>query len=214
MTKVALLGDSIFDNAAYVGAGGRDVVTHLGALLPDDWSAELLARDGDRVDNVATQLRRASSDATHLVASAGGNDALDCLGVFDEPAATVGAALLRLGGIQVGFQSRYAAMLKALLATNRPVAACTVYYPRFPDAQIQAAAVAALAIFNDAIVVECCRAGVAVIDLRLICDQAADYANPIEPSDAGGRKIARAVAGTLGASGGGDDVTRTALVRL
>jgi hypothetical protein len=33
-----------------------------------------------------------------------------------------------------------------------------------------------------------------LFDLRLICDAEADYANPLEPSVAGGAKIAAAIA--------------------
>jgi hypothetical protein len=33
-----------------------------------------------------------------------------------------------------------------------------------------------------------------ILDLRLICHEPADYANPIEPSGQGGAKIARALA--------------------
>ena len=36
MSQVVLLGDSIFDNAAYV-SGGPDVVAQLGELLPAGW---------------------------------------------------------------------------------------------------------------------------------------------------------------------------------
>src|SRR5919198_237854 len=45
MGHVVLLGDSIFDNAAYVG-GGPDVVRQLRAVLPSDWRATLNALDG------------------------------------------------------------------------------------------------------------------------------------------------------------------------
>ena len=45
MAHLCLLGDSIFDNAAYVG-GGPDVVTQLRAALPTGWKATLLAVDG------------------------------------------------------------------------------------------------------------------------------------------------------------------------
>jgi hypothetical protein len=38
-----------------------------------------------------------------------------------------------------------------------------------------------------------------VVDLRLVCGEPADYANPIEPSGRGGLKIARAVARAAGA---------------
>jgi hypothetical protein len=38
------------------------------------------------------------------------------------------------------------------------------------------------------------------IDLRLVCTEPADYANPIEPSGRGGLKIAGAIARSLGLS--------------
>ena len=41
MKHIALLGDSIFDNAAYVN-GGPDVIRQLTAILPTDFKATLL----------------------------------------------------------------------------------------------------------------------------------------------------------------------------
>src|SRR5688500_14337329 len=52
---VVLLGDSIFDNGAYV-SGGPDVVAHLRAMLPRGWEATLLAVDGAVIDDVFRQL--------------------------------------------------------------------------------------------------------------------------------------------------------------
>ena len=49
----------------------------------------------------------------------------------------------------------------------------------------------------------------ALVDLRLVCTEAADYANPIEPSTAGGAKIARAVAALVDPA---DDVPRSRVV--
>ncbi|WP_287076407.1 hypothetical protein [Mesorhizobium sp.] len=57
--KVVLLGDSVFDNRAYV-AGGTDVLAHLARQLPTEWSAELLAVDGSVMADVRQQLERAS----------------------------------------------------------------------------------------------------------------------------------------------------------
>jgi len=51
-----------------------------------------------------------------------------------------------------------------------------------------------LSLFNDSITRAAFSSGTPVIDLRLICSEDADYANPIEPSSQGGRKIARAIA--------------------
>ena len=75
MRHVVLLGDSIFDNGTYV-PGEDAVIDQLRAELPNDWEATLLARDGDVVADVATQLMELPDSATDLVVSVGGNDAL------------------------------------------------------------------------------------------------------------------------------------------
>ena len=54
--------------------------------------------------------------------------------------------------------------------------------------------VTALTVFNDCITREAFARGLPLIDLRLLCDQKEDYANPIEPSVRGGEKIAAAIA--------------------
>jgi hypothetical protein len=48
---VVLLGDSIFDNGAYV-PGDPDVVTQLRGILPDGWKASLWAIDGAIISDV------------------------------------------------------------------------------------------------------------------------------------------------------------------
>jgi hypothetical protein len=59
---------------------------------------------------------------------------------------------------------------------------------------LQKVAVAALTVFNDSIVRAAFARGLPLLDLRLICTEARDYANPIEPSARGGEKIARTIA--------------------
>jgi hypothetical protein len=49
-----------------------------------------------------------------------------------------------------------------------------------------------------------------VIELRLVCSEPEDYANPIEPSVQGGAKIARAIARAVGANG--TDGPRTEII--
>ena len=55
-------------------------------------------------------------------------------------------------------------------------------------------AAAGLALFNDVITREAFGRGLPLVDLRLVCGEDADYANPIEPSARGGAKIAGAIA--------------------
>ncbi len=65
MAHVVLLGDSVFDNEAYV-AGGPDVVRQLRHALPTGSKATLCATDGATASGVSRQLQRMPGDATHL----------------------------------------------------------------------------------------------------------------------------------------------------
>jgi lysophospholipase L1-like esterase len=187
-----LLGDSIFDNGAYV-SGGPDVVAQLRSRLPQGWSASLLAVDGAVASDVACQLTRVPVEATHLVVSAGGNDALGASGILAEKASSVSSAVHRLAEARDRFCKAYENMLKAVLERQLPTALCTIYDANYPEPQAKVIT-AALTLFNDVITRSAFRRGLPLIDLRLICDRADDYANPIEPSEKGGDKIARAIA--------------------
>ncbi|HLM02524.1 MAG TPA: SGNH/GDSL hydrolase family protein [Pyrinomonadaceae bacterium] len=190
MPHIVLLGDSIFDNKAYVGSE-PDVITHLRRRLPAaDWQATLKAVDGSVVENVDAQLSRIPDDATHLVVSVGGNNALMNADVLQLKAGSAAEVLNVLANRAGDFESQYSRMLANILRRALPTVVSTVYYPNFPEPLIQKIATTALTIFNDAILRQAILAGVPVLDLRLICNEASDYANPIEPSGKGGGKIA------------------------
>jgi lysophospholipase L1-like esterase len=192
MKHLVLLGDSIFDNASYVN-GGADVVTHLKRSLPDGWKATLLARDGSVTGDVKRQLAQLPADATHLIVSAGGNDALGNAQILQCRARTIAEALAQLADMQTQFDRDYRAMLRAALACEKPAAVCTVYEPVYPDPAHQRVVVTALSLFNDVIIRAATEFGVPVLELRLVCTSPAHFANPIEPSVAGGQRIARAI---------------------
>jgi hypothetical protein len=84
-------------------------------------------------------------------------------------------------------------MLDLVMSYRLPTAICTIYDARFPDPEEQRQVVAALSVFNDVITREAFSRRLALIDLRLICCEHDDYANPIEPSAKGGDKIAAAI---------------------
>ncbi len=197
MPHVVLLGDSIFDNGAYVRAGEPDVIHQLRERLPDGWRATLLAVDGDVTASVHRQLAGLPADATHLVISVGGNDALGNLGALSEPVHTVAEALARFGALRDQFEKTYRRMLDAVLARNLPTALCTVYNGSSPDALFQRVATVGAALWDDVILRNAAERGLPVLELRLICADPADYANPIEPSARGGAKIAAAIAALL-----------------
>jgi hypothetical protein len=196
MGHVVLLGDSIFDNAAYV-AGGPDVVRQLRGRLPQGWRASLNAVDGSVIAGVERQLRQLPRDASHLVLSVGGNDALREAGVLEERAGSVAEALEKLSEIGEDFGRQYEAMLTDVLRLSLPTAVCTIYDARFPDPRRRRLAATALTILNDRITRAAFARGLPVIDLRLVCADDEDFANPIEPSVTGGEKIAASIAALL-----------------
>jgi hypothetical protein len=192
MNHIVLLGDSVFDNKAYVN-GGLDVIAHIRRQIPAEWKASLRAVDGSLVENVRMQALGLPGDATHLVISAGGNDAILNAGILQQKVASSAEVLDKLADIAGEFEYRYREMLQGVIGLKKSVAVCTIYYPRIPEPFTQKIAVAALATFNDVIIRHAFLAGVPLIDLRLVCDEDSDYANEIEPSEKGGGKIANAI---------------------
>ena len=188
---VVLLGDSIFDNGRYV-PGKPDVIQQLGAEFGERARTTLLARDGATSVAVAAQLQRLPADATHLVVSVGGNDALRHRDLLHQPMQNSADLLAELARIHAAFRADYAQMLAAVLARGKPTVVCTVYDSNFEAAQKPLADVA-LSVFNDAILRCAGEAGVPVLDLRRIFRARADYANAIEPSVTGGAKMVQAI---------------------
>jgi lysophospholipase L1-like esterase len=193
MGHIVLLGDSIFDNGAYVRPGEPAVVAQVQAKLPGGWKATLCAVDGAVTAGVWQQLSRLPSDATHLIISAGGNDALRNSGMLREPARSVAEVMTRLADVRDEFARNYRDMLDAILERHLPTALCTIYDARFPAPEEQRLVVTALSIFNDVIMREAFARRLHLVDLRLICNEPDDYANPIEPSAKGGDKIAAVI---------------------
>jgi hypothetical protein len=195
MNHLVLLGDSIFDNRAYV-AGGPAVIDQVKQRVPHDWQATLLAVDGDTAADVLQQLKQLPQNATYLVLSVGGNDALNTLQHLGRPAENVIGALAELSGLLATFRHSYRSVLTELLALNRPVMVCTVYdaVPGLTDTLK-----VALGMFNDVILREAIRFGLPVLDLRMICTGTSDYSqmSPIEPSSQGGAKLAEKLVATV-----------------
>ena len=121
MTHVALLGDSVIDNKAYVG-DAPDVAQQLRLIAPKEWKVSKQAVDGAVVSGVLRQLSNVPVDATHVVISAGGNDALHYSGVLDAPASSVSDALLRLAKIQDEYRAGYSRMLDMAQRLRLPTA--------------------------------------------------------------------------------------------
>lgn len=193
---VCLLGDSIFDNKSYVG-DQPDVIAQVSDALPAHWKSSLLAVDGATTQDIARQTQRLPDDASHLILSIGGNDALRRANVLSAPARTTGDALTKLFEVVREFEVLYRAAVEACLSPGLPLVVCTIYNGNFPDRNYQRQVMVALAVFNDVIIQSAAERGLNVIELRQICKKPEDYANPIEPSSIGGAKIARTIASVV-----------------
>jgi hypothetical protein len=189
MTHIVLLGDSIFDNKAYVGTE-PDVVSHLRGMIPTGWQATLKAVDGNVAEDVSRQLPGIPPDSAHLFISAGGNNAIMNADILSLQANSAAEIFNALADRISDFEFHYREMLKTVLSKNLPTAVCTIYYPNFPEPFMQKIAATALSAFNDVIIRQAVLAKIPILDLRLICNEKSDYANEIEPSGSGGRKIA------------------------
>ncbi len=192
MKHVVLLGDSILDNAAYTD-GAPDVAAQLHKLMLSVDHVTLLATDGHMTVDIGHQLKKLPADATHLVLSIGGNDALLHSDFLMEEASSVAEVLLQARALADAFGLAHCEVLKTLLKTELPLAVCTIYDCNFADPQTAQLVGTALSLFNEAIVRNSVECGLPVIDLRLVCAEAEDYANEIEPSVRGGQKIAGAI---------------------
>lgn len=207
---LALLGDSIFDNHRYT-IGGPDVIAQVRQCIPANWQATLLAIDGATTFDVLAQVKHLPADATHLVLSVGGNDAItnaDVLRMYVKWSADV---FDRLAEIAQKFEADYRCTVEACRRCHLPLLICTIYNGWFPDPEYQRRISTALTIFNDVILRVGFELGLPVIDLRAICNSQRDYANPIEPSSFGGAKIAETIVRLVTNPGSGESGARVFL---
>ncbi len=204
---IVLVGDSIFDNAVYVGEN-EAVPDHLKQLLPGKVKSTLLAVDGSISKEVPNQLKNIPHDTTHIFISTGGNDALAAKSVIDgdfmlpeflsnkDPVKEIdayGNFIDLLALLQQEFKNNYKKAITSAIATGKPVTVCTIY-DSVPGLEPRHRA--ALSLFNDVIITEAVRNNISIIDLRMVCNESADYSevSPIEPSSQGGHKIAEIIA--------------------
>lgn len=190
MARVALLGDSVFDNGEYLEREEDSVPNQLSEVLGEGYRVDVPATDGHFVKDVPSQLDEVLDSVTHLVLSIGGDDALQFFSVldgFEQETETIGTALQDLAGLCEQFELEYRRMLDQVLELGRPTILCTIYEGDFPE--IQTMINTGLPILNDVILSVASDHGLPVIDLNHLCDRTADYATSIEPSPQGGEKI-------------------------
>jgi hypothetical protein len=123
---VVLLGDSVFDNAAYLD-GEPDVIAQVKQLLPSSWHTTLLAVDGSVIEDIPEQLAAMPDDVSHAVLSVGGNNVLVNLDVMNVRVRNTTESLARLRERVSPFEAAYRRMLTRLLGRVRATAVCTIY---------------------------------------------------------------------------------------
>ena len=192
--NIVLLGDSIFDNASYVG----DYESVSDLIKRSDLNADvcLLAVDGDVTTDVYKQLERFPQSSDYVFVSCGGNDALRSISILEEKASNVGSALDILYKAKEGFRLNYVGMLEAILKKHEKVAVCTIY-SKVPG--LSQSACTALALFNEVILEELTTRNLPIIDLRVVFNNEQDYStvSPIEPSKLGGEKIVTRISNVI-----------------
>ena len=190
---LALLGDSILDNASYTRPA-PDTTHHLGLILGGSWTVERLARDGATIADVRFQLAELPARPDCIVLSIGGNDAVDHIDLLDRPASSAAEVLDELARIADDFADAYRELATIVLARTTRLVLCTIYEPPLSDPQLARLARVPLGLLNDRIVQVASRLGVEVLDLRTVCTEPADFVKQIEPSARGAQKIATAIA--------------------
>lgn len=194
--RVCLLGDSVFDNGRYT-AGGPNVGAQVGHALPQGWRVQSLAVDGAVTANIPAQLQRLPADASQLVLSVGGNDAMRQFDLLSHPVESMGQGLAMMSRIAEDFEGDYRKTVDACLKTGLPLTVCTIYNGNFPGPDNRRQVRIAVAAFNDAILRTAIDRKLTVIDLRQVCNRPEHFATAIEPSSAGGERIAQTIAGVL-----------------
>jgi lysophospholipase L1-like esterase len=217
--RLALLGDSTFDNGNWVAPGAPALIDQVRILLgcgeagdeTDSNAAILLARDGALVAALDSQAKDVPLDTTHVVVSVGGNDALSAVKLLSPQQKRSGetgsetdvvGSLWRFSRLfEREFEEQVESVrdiLRRRCGPNAPkIIVCSVYNPCFAPFEVttvsQAAANAGAALIFDAVLRVCTRAELPLLDWRRVMTDVADFANPIEPSSVGGLKMAREI---------------------
>lgn len=197
MRRIALIGDSIFDNAIYVERN-QSVYDILSREFGSSGNVDLLAIDGSITEQVIDQITGLKPDTTHIFVSSGGNDALRVRFILCEVHHTDDNDLVLPGIMYLleKFRNDYWRLMSMLKRFSCPVTVCTIY-DKVPGLTVREKT--ALSLFNSIILEEAMTAGFDVLDLRFLCPDPGDYSSisPIEPSETGGEKIAGAIKGLV-----------------
>lgn len=187
---VVLLGDALLE--AYISID-KTPGEFEDALLPgtrNQWKISVVS---------AAEVERAGSalalpkDATHAIVFIEGNHAIEQSGLLHNPRDARGRTLEQLALAADEFERTLKQLIQVAQAARLVIMVCTMFTPNYKDPVRQRTACAALAVFNDRVTKRAAEARVALIDLRLICNEPEDYDKPAQLSQSGLQKAANVI---------------------
>ena len=187
---VVLLGDALLE--AYV-AIDKTPGKFEDALVPgtrNQWKISVVSAAEVERAGPALVLPRG---ATHAIIFIEGNYAIEQSGLLHGRPDAHGQTLGQLSLAADEFERTLARLIHVAQAARLVIMVCTMFQPNYKDPVRQRTACAALAVFNDRVTKRAAEARVALIDLRLICNEPEDYDNPTRLSKGGLQKAANVV---------------------
>ena len=187
---VVLLGDALLE--AYSSIDQRPGKFEE-AVLPgtrDQWKLSVISVAEVERAGPSLALPR---DATHAMIFIEGNHAIEQSGLLDSRPDTFGQTLEQLALAADEFETTLERLIHVAQAARLVIMVCTMFQPNYKDPVRQRTACAALAVFNDRVTKRAAEARVALIDLRLICNDPGDYDKPTLLSRSGVQKVANVI---------------------
>ena len=187
---VVLLGDALLDAYSSIDKTPGKFEDDLLPGTRDQWKISVVS---------AAEVERAGSslvlprDATHAIIFIEGNHAIEQSGLLHGRPEACGQTLEQLSLAADEFERTLGRLIHVAQAAQLVIMVCTMFHPNYKDALRQRAACAALAVFNDRVTKRAAEARVALIDLRLICNESGDYDKPTQLSQSGLQKAANVI---------------------
>lgn len=189
---IVLLGDSILDNAPYVGVSPAVSDQLSTAVANRKWKVTLRAVDGAKMQHIPKQLANLPTDASLFVLSIGGNDGLAMLPRLKDNGYNPFKWASMLKTFLADFEADYKRTLDLVLLEKKPLVVLTIYQPYFENSAVMTGLTASGVWLMNWVIVAAARArNLPVIDLWQIFNKKEDYANSIEPGVPGGHKLVK-----------------------
>ncbi len=187
---MVLLGDALVEAYSSIDKTPGEFENSLLPGTRNQWKISVVS---------AAEIERAGSalvlprNATHAVIFIEGNHAIEQSGLLHSRPDSYGQKLEQLALAADEFEGTLERLIQVARAARLVIMVCTMFQPNYKDPLRQRTACAALAVFNDRVTKRAAEARVALIDLRLICNEPEDYDRPTRLSKSGLQKAANVI---------------------